>query len=115
VNQAEPVQHMPNVIPDNASSSWTFLANHAHTLIVIGTNADLRVRQIAERVGITERAAQRIISDLVDSGYLNKSGVGRENRYQVLRDAPLRHPLESAHTVGELIKLLAEPAEVVVP
>jgi DNA-binding Lrp family transcriptional regulator len=106
---------MPDLMPDNASSSWTFLTNHAHALIVIGTNADVRVRQIADLVGITERAAHRIISDLVDSGYLRKTRVGRENRYEVLPDAPLRHPLESAHTVGELIELLATPAEVVVP
>ena len=94
-----------------ASIGWTFLTNHAHALIVISRNPDSRIREIADQIGITERAAHRIVSALVDSGYLHRYQVGRDNRYEVHADAPLRHPLESLHTVGELIEMLSVQKE----
>jgi hypothetical protein len=91
---------------------WTFLTNHAHVLVCLAEEADVRGRDIAERVGITERAAQAIVADLVADGYVTRSREGRRNRYQVHPDAPLRHPLDHDHTVGELLVTLGrlEPA-----
>ena len=86
--------------------SWTFLTNHAHVLVCIAEQPDVRIRDIAERVGITERAAQRIVADLADEGYVVRRRVGRRNEYKVKPDVPLRHPLQSHHSVGEIVKVL---------
>jgi predicted ArsR family transcriptional regulator len=86
-----------------ARSGWTFLTNHAHVLVCIAAEPNIRGRDIAARVGITERAAQAIISDLVADGYLERRREGRRNHYEIDRSQPLRHPLESEHTVGELL------------
>jgi hypothetical protein len=88
------------------ASRWTFLTNHGHVLIAIAQDAGVRVRDIADRVGITERSAQGIVRDLVDGGYIERARVGRRNRYTVLDDLPLRHPIEQEHMVGELIETL---------
>ena len=69
----------------------------------------MRVRDIADCVGITERAVHRIVSDLVEAGYLTRQRVGRRNHYEIDRGLPLRHPLESEHDVGELLSRLLEP------
>ena len=82
---------------------WTFLSNHAHVLIAIARDPEARVRDVAERVGITERAAQGIVGDLVAAGYLRRERVGRRNRYELETRLPLRHPLEREHEVGELL------------
>ena len=87
-------------------SHWTFLTNHAHVLLAIAEEPDIRLRDIAARVGITERAAQRIVRELAEEGYLEAERIGRRNRYGLRDDQPLRHPMESNHTVGELIELL---------
>jgi hypothetical protein len=87
-------------------SDWTFLTNHAHVLVCLAEEADIRGRDIAARVGITERAAQAIVADLVAEGYVTRTREGRRNRYEVNPDAPLRHPLEDDHTVGELLVTL---------
>ncbi len=89
--------------------SWTFLTNHAHVLLCITRDPDLRMREIAERVGITERAAQRIVGDLVDSGYVSRKRVGRRNEYVVNPDVPLRHPILRDHEIGEVLGVLSEP------
>lgn len=88
--------------------TWTFLSNHGHVLTCLNTDATLRVRDIAERVGITERAVVRILGELVEAGYLEKFRDGRRNTYRIRRDQPLRHPLESRHTVGDLLDAVAE-------
>jgi predicted ArsR family transcriptional regulator len=87
--------------------TWTFLTNHAHALLAIAAEPEIRIRDIASQVGITERAAHRIVSDLVEVGYLTVSKVGRRNEYSVVRDLPLRHPAERHHLIGELLKVLA--------
>lgn len=87
-------------------ASWTFLTNHAHVLVCIAEQPDVRGRDIAARVGITERAAQALVSDLVSEGYLTRTKHGRRNHYQINQDAPLRHPLEHDHTIGELLVTL---------
>lgn len=107
VSNLNHTQHMAEPANSSTSIGWTFLTNHAHALILISRNPDSRIREIAAQIGITERAAHRIVSALVDSGYLHKYQVGRENHYEVHKAAPLRHPLESLHTVGELIELLS--------
>ncbi|MBX9641384.1 MAG: ArsR family transcriptional regulator [Mycobacteriaceae bacterium] len=87
--------------------SWTFLTNHAHVLLCISTGEELTAREMALRVGITERSVQAILTDLTAEGYLIKSKVGRRNVYDVNLDGRLRHPLEASHTVGELIAALS--------
>jgi len=88
---------------------WTFLTNHAHVLVLLDRDPDMRMRDLADQVGITERATQRIITELVDSGYLTRERQGRRNSYTLHHDQPLRHPLESRHTVGELLAAVGEP------
>ena len=89
-----------------STPGWTFLSNHAHVLICIARDPETRLRDIATSVGITERAAQRIVSDLVGCGYLTRERVGRRNRYEVHLDLPLRHPLEADAPVGVLLGAL---------
>ena len=86
-------------------STWTFLTNHTHVLIVIAEDHDIRVRDIAEQVGITERAVQRIIHELVDAGYLTVEKHGRRNHYHVNLGMHLRHHIERHHTVSDLMLL----------
>lgn len=83
--------------------SWTFLTNHTHVLVAISRNPELRQREISSLVGITEGAVQRILNDLEADGYLARERVGRRNRYVVIGDRPLRHPLENGHTIEEII------------
>lgn len=85
---------------------WTFLTNHAHVLICIADEPNIRGRDIAARVGITERAAQAIIADLVASGYVRRRRDGRRNHYSVDPDGPMRHPLDYGHTVGDIFAAL---------
>lgn len=90
--------------------TWTFLSNHGHVLICIAEEPNIRGRDIADRVGITERAAQSIVADLVEAGYVSRDRVGRRNQYEVHPELPLRHPVEAEHSVGELLLALARPA-----
>lgn len=94
------------VLPDAERPRWTFLTNHAHVLLCIHRDADIRLRDLADAVGITERAAQKIVADLAEQGYLRRERVGRRNRYEINYDRPLRHPVESGHDVGALLGLL---------
>ncbi|MBJ7329950.1 MAG: winged helix-turn-helix transcriptional regulator [Solirubrobacteraceae bacterium] len=91
--------------------SWTFLTNHTHVLLCIAQDPETRLRDVASAVGITERAAQRIVGELEEAGYLARQREGRRNVYELRIDRPLRHPLEEGHVVGELLEVLArEPA-----
>ena len=92
--------------PQPEKPSWMFLTNHAHVLIAIAADPELRQRDIAHAVGITVGAVQKIIHDLEESGYVAHEKVGRRNHYRVDSEKPLRHPLESDHTVGELLSSL---------
>ena len=91
--------------PD-ATKSWRFLSNHTQVLLCIQRDPDARFRDIAETVGITERAAQRIVADLVESGYVESERIGRRNHYRVNTDVSMRHPAQEGHDVGELLRLL---------
>lgn len=86
--------------------AWTFLTNHAHVLILVAADPEIKLRDAAVRVGITERAVQRIVADLEAAGVLVRSREGRRNRYTVLPKQPLRHPIESHRTVADLLALI---------
>jgi hypothetical protein len=89
-----------------APPGWTFLSNHAHVLLLIARDPEIKLRDVAWRVGITERAVQRIVADLEEAAYLERRRTGRRNHYRVHADLPLRHPLEAQTEIGELIELL---------
>lgn len=86
-----------------AETTWTFLTNHSHVLLCLAADESLRVRDLAEKVGITERAVLKIIADLEKGGVIERERDGRRNRYSVQFDTPLRHDLEAHRTVGDLI------------
>jgi DNA-binding transcriptional ArsR family regulator len=87
--------------------AWTFLTSHASVLLEVSREPDATVREIAERAGLTERQAHRVLADLVDGGYLQRERVGRRNRYRVDRARPMRHPSVSDRRVGELLEALS--------
>ncbi len=104
------------MVTEVARSGWTFFTNHGHVLVCLADDPTIRTRDIAVRVGITERAAQGIVADLVAAGFVTRTREGRRNRYEVHPDRPLRHPLEAEHTVGELLVALGTlPAGAVRP
>ena len=89
-----------------AAAGWDFLTNHAHVLMCVARDPGIRLRDIADAVGITERATHRILSELVGDGYVLRERHGRRNRYQLVRERPLRHPLVQERAVGELLEFL---------
>jgi DNA-binding IclR family transcriptional regulator len=91
--------------PDG-EKSWRFLSNHTQVLLCIQPDPDVRFRDIAQMVGITERAAQRIVADLIESGYVESDRIGRRNHYRVNTDIAMRHPAQEGHDIGELLRLL---------
>jgi predicted transcriptional regulator len=91
--------------------SWSFLTNHARALLCIAADPGARLRDIAAAVGITERRAHAIITDLVDAGYVVKDRNGRRNQYRIQTDLPLRDPINRQRTIGELLDLLVGPDE----
>jgi predicted transcriptional regulator len=91
---------------DDAAPRWTFLTNHAQTLLCIAQNPGIRLREIGETVGITERAAHRIVGELQDAGYLSRRREGRRNHYTVHSNLALPDPLAREQRVGDLLKVL---------
>lgn len=87
---------------------WTFLSNHAQVLLCIAQNPSMTAREIGQRVGITERATQKIIQDLEAAGYLTRHREGRKNRYRLYLDRPLRHPAQKGLTVQDLLQILRQ-------
>ena len=87
-------------------SSWTFLTNHSHVLLCLAKDSSMRIRDLALEVGITERAVQRILAELVDEGFLDKLKEGRRNIYKLKTDKPLKHPVEGHKSVKDLISLI---------
>jgi hypothetical protein len=92
---------------DIQAAPWTFLSNHTHVLVCLAREPDLTLKEVAARIGITERAVQRLVAELESAEVLLRWRDGRRNRYQIRADSRLRHPLESHRTVGELLALLA--------
>ncbi len=98
----------PGTRPPAAKAPWTFLTNHAHVLICLAQDPALRIQDLAERVGITYRAVQRILDDLEGGGYITRArrkDDARSNEYQVNRSLHLRHPVERHRRVSALLKL----------
>ncbi len=87
--------------------SWTFLTNHAHVLLVVAATPDVRLKEIAERVKITERTASQILADFEEGGYVERRKQGRRNHYIISPQHPLRHPLEEHHQIADLISALS--------
>ncbi len=86
------------------NGSWTFLTNHCHVLVCLHRDPDMRVRDIADAVGITERAVHRIMRDLVSAGAVSRARDGRRKHYQLNSDLKLRHPLEAHCTIHSLLE-----------
>ena len=87
-------------------TSWTFLTNHSQVLLCLAREPSVRLRDVASAVGITERAAQRILAELVEAGYVERSRLGRRNEYTVNRGVTMRHVAQADHEIGELLDLL---------
>lgn len=99
----------PKPSASQGSAPWTYLTNHAHVLILLARDASSTMREVADAVGITERAVQRIVGELEEAGVLKRSREGRRNVYAVNAALTLRHPLESHCTVAELLRLVNAP------
>ena len=98
-------------VADAVKPDWTFLTNHGHVLLLIARTPDIRLAQIAHQVGIGERAAHRIVEDLVRAEYLTRRRVGRRSVYTVDLDRHLRHPLEAHRTLRSIALAEPPPAE----
>ncbi len=90
-------------------ANWSFLTNHARVLLCIAHDPGARLRDIAASLGITERSAHGIVTDLAEAGYLIRQKDGRRNRYQIQAHLPLPEPTSRNRTVGEVLALLAGP------
>lgn len=95
--------------PDQ-SRTWTFLTNHAQVLLCLADTPDIRLRDVAEHVGITERATQRILADLIAAGYVQTVRVGRRNHYTIDREHAMRHSAQIGYEVGALLTALSTDA-----
>lgn len=95
--------------PGQAVGRWDFLTNHAHVLTCVAHDPGIRLRDIAAAVGITERATHRILSELVAEGYVLRERQGRRNRYEVVAERRMRHPLVQEREIGDLLEILVGP------
>src|SRR5580658_5922695 len=90
----------------NGVPSWTFLTNHARVLVCVADDPGVRLRDIGQRVGITERAAHRIVVELTAAGYITRERIGRRNQYTVNADRTVHDPIARDRNVGQLIEIL---------
>ena len=97
---------MSSAQQNGTTKTWRFLSNHTQVLLCLQRDPNARFRDIAHHVGITERAAQRIVADLIETGYVESERIGRRNHYRIHADAAMRHPAQEGHEIGELLKLL---------
>ena len=88
------------------AASWTFFTNHAHVLVCLAGEPNLRLRDVADRVGITERAVQGIVADLVEAGILTRRREGRRNIYAIDKSQPLRHSIEQHCSIGQMLEFI---------
>ncbi|MET4587887.1 hypothetical protein ACVLB3_002527 [Pseudarthrobacter sp. PvP022] len=105
-----PEEAYPPGLPASGRAGWTFLTNHGHVLLAVASDPEIRVADIAGRVGITTRAALQILKDLESGGYLQRSRVGRRTRYSIEPHQHFRHPTEAAREIDGLIRLFSDPA-----
>ncbi len=110
-SNSEPEPQKPN--PKSAGSSpgsrghrWTFLSNHAHLLLCLARDPQIRMRDVAERIGITERAVLNLLADLESEGVVQRRREGRRNVYDLSLDQPLRHPIERHRSIADLVNLI---------
>ena len=91
---------------EKKAATWTFLTNHSHILLCLAKSSSMRIRDLATEVGITERAVQRIIAELIEEGYIERIKEGRRNAYVLHTNKPLKHPVESHKNVDDLVNLI---------
>ncbi|HVU64229.1 MAG TPA: winged helix-turn-helix domain-containing protein [Phycisphaerales bacterium] len=103
-------RHRTSDTRPNEPQGWTFLTNHSHVLVCLHRNPNIRLRDVAEMVGVTERAVQRIVLDLEKAGVISRQRKGRRNVYEINAQTHLRHRLEGHRTVADLLDLAAEPS-----
>jgi predicted transcriptional regulator len=96
---------MASMSSEEAPREWRFLTNHTQVLLAIARNPDVRLRDVAQDVGITERAAQRILADLVQAGYIDRERNGRRNRYVINPHVHMRHPAQEGQEIQTLLEL----------
>jgi DNA-binding MarR family transcriptional regulator len=102
---------MSSLSSGSGEKPWRFVTSHTQVLLCIARNPEIRIRDVAQSTGITERAAQRIIADLVEAGFLERERVGRRNHYVVKTDLRMRHPMQHEYEIGELLELLLDRPE----
>jgi hypothetical protein len=95
----------------NLERHWNLVTNHGHVLVCIAADPDARLRDVAEKVGITERTAAHIVNDLEQAGYLTKTRIGRRNRYEIDSGRAVRTPRRPTLTIGQLLSLLLQAFE----
>ncbi len=100
---------MRHVSQPDAAGSWTYLSNHSHVLVCLAEDPEARIRDIADRVDITERAVQRILGELEEAGVVEKQRIGRRNRYRIHGGKHLRHPVEGHCQVDGLLSFVIGP------
>ena len=93
-----------SVVEQTPKPAWTFLSNHTHVLVCLWEDEELRVRDLSQKIGITDRAVQHILKDLEEAKVIKRERVGRRNRYQILGSARLRHPIEAHCQIGKLLE-----------
>lgn len=101
------MKNTPPAAKKEISSSWTFFSNHAHVLLCLHRDGDSVLKEVAVEVGITERAVQKIVSELEAGGILSREKVGRRNHYSINAKAKLRHPIESHRSVADLLRFVS--------
>jgi DNA-binding MarR family transcriptional regulator len=106
LDEKKDTQKMSSKSSVKGRKPWRFVTNHTQVLLCIARDGDVRIRDLALMVGITERAAQRIVADLIEAGFVERKRIGRRNRYLVNRSAAMRHPAQFDHEIGELLDLL---------
>jgi MarR family len=94
-------------VPRTATPTWSFLTNYARVLVCIAQDPGVRLRELGDRVGITERAAHRIVDDLAAAGYISRTRTGRRNHYSINRNQPLRDSIVRQQSVGDLLAILS--------
>lgn len=97
---------VPKVPEKRTKPEWTFFSNHSHVVLCLYRNPNIRLREVAELVGITERAVISIVEDLIQGGIVQRFKEGRRNYYKIIENIPLRHDLENHRMVGELLKFI---------
>jgi hypothetical protein len=97
-------------MPRDGTPAWSFLTNHAKVLLCIAHDPGIRLRDIGETIGITERAAHRIVGELAAAGYVSRTRTGRRNRYAIRPHLPMPDPLARGQSVGDLLAILAGPS-----